>query len=454
MTDAASAPAARKLPLRLKLLYSTGDLTTSGSIAVVMFYQLFFLTDVVGLRPDLAGWAIAAGRVWDAVNDPLFGLLSDRIRSRWGRRRVLLLFGAAPLGIAFLLMWLIPPLGPVGLTVYYALAFMLYDTAYTAVHVGYNALTPELTTDYDERSALNGVRMVYAISGSLGAIILVTVLGWYVADVQRMFALIGVALGFLFAIPPLIVFRVTCGHTLSAPDEQIPLWDSLKFTLSSQPFIMVMGVYLLSWTTASILAAVLIYVASYHLRVPDQANYFVLAAQGAAILFIPLCVKLAQWLDKRRAFIIGSITWIVILLGIAALRSDQVTLAYILCALSGFGIAATYVLPWAMLPDVIEYDQLRTGQRREGSYYALAAFFQKLGTGLALWAMGQALALTGYVTPRPGATVVQPPEAIRAIRLFVGPVPAILLVGAILFAWWYPITRAEHQSHLEQLEDV
>jgi GPH family glycoside/pentoside/hexuronide:cation symporter len=441
-----------RLPLRLKLSYSTGDLSTSIPLAIVMFFQMYFLTDVAGLRPDLAGWAVAAGRVWDAVNDPLFGLLSDRIRSRWGRRRVLLLFGAVPLGLAFALMWLVPPLGPLGLTAYYALTFILFDTAFTAVHVGYNSLTPELTTDYDERSSLNGYRMVFNISGTLGAIILATVLGWYIQDSRVQFAIVGVALGLIAIVPPLVVFRVTRERPAEEQPEPLPTQEALLATLRNRPFWLVMGLYLLSWTTASILAAVLVYFANYYLRVPDQANYFVLVAQGSAILFIPFCVWLARRLDKRRAFVLGSATWIVVLLGIAGLRSDQVALAYLLAALSGLGIATAYVIPWSMLPDIIEHDQLRTGQRREGSFYAFASFFQKLGTGAAIWAMGQALALTGYVNPSPGGAVpVQPQEAVQAIRFFAGPVPALLLVLAILFAWRYPITREQHRSLLDEL---
>ena len=131
-----------KLPLRSKLLFSTGDLSTSIPLAILMFFQLYFLTDVAGLPPALAAWAVGIGRLWDAVNDPLFGLISDRIRSRWGRRRVLLLFGAVPLGVSFTLMWLVPPWGTLALTVYYTVVFILFDTIFTAVHVGYNALTP------------------------------------------------------------------------------------------------------------------------------------------------------------------------------------------------------------------------------------------------------------------------------------------------------------------------
>jgi GPH family glycoside/pentoside/hexuronide:cation symporter len=441
-----------QLPRRIKLLYPTGDLSVSIPLAILMFFQLYFLTDVAHLRPDLAGWAVGIGKVWDAINDPLFGLVSDRIRTRWGRRRVFLLFGAVPLGLSFMLMWLVPPFGPLGLTVYYALTFILFDTTFTLIHVAYNALTPELTPDYDERSSLNGYRMVYSIAGTLGAIIFATVLGWTIADPQTLFAVVGVSLGLVAILPPLLVYKVTWERPVEDQPPPLPWRRALAATLSNRPFWMVMGLYLLSWTTASVLAANLVYFANYHLRVPEQANYFVLVAEGAAILFIPLWVWVARRLDKRRAFILGTVSWIVILLALSFLRADQVILAYALAALSGSGIATAYVIPWAMVPDVVEHDELRTGQRREGSYYAFASFFQKLATGAAVWAMGQALYRAGYVTPTPGLPVPQQSsQVIQVIRWFMGPVPGILLALSVLFAWFYPITREFHASLREQL---
>lgn len=443
-----------RLSLRTKLLFSTGDLSTSIPLAILMFFQLYFLTDVARLRPDYAGWAVGAGRIWDAINDPLFGLLSDRIRTRWGRRRVLLLFGAVPLGLSFMLMWIVPGLGQMGLAIYYALVFILFDTAFTLVHVGYNSLTPEMTSDYDERSSLNGYRMVFSISGTLGAIILATVLGWSIKDQRLLYGLIGFILGLVAMIPPLVVFSITRERPAEELPEPLPMRQAIQSTLSNYPFRLVMGLYLLSWTTASILAAVLIYFATYYLRVPEQANYFVLLAQGMAILFIPVVVWLSRRLDKRRAFILGAATWIAVFLGIFSLRADQVTLGYVLAALSGLGIATAYVIPWAMVPDIIEYDQLRTGQRREGSYYSFASFFQKLATGLAIWGIGQALAWANYITPGLGeAPPIQPPQAIQVIRIFAGPVPAILLILAIICAWYYPISRESHKATLEQLAE-
>jgi glycoside/pentoside/hexuronide:cation symporter, GPH family len=281
---------------------------------------------------------------------------------------------------------------------------------------------------------------------------LATVLGWYITDKRLLFALVGFILGLISIIPPLVVFSVTKEKEAEQLPTPLPIRQALMETLSNRPFRLVMGLYLLSWTTASILAAVLVYFATYYLRVPDQANYFVLVAQGAAILFIPLTVWLAKKLDKRRAFIVGSATWIFVLLGIFSLRPEQVSLAFLLAFLSGAGIATAYVIPWAMVPDIIEYDEVRTGRRREGSYYAFASFFQKLATGFSIWAMGQALAWANYITPNSiDSFPVQPPQAILAIRYFAGPIPAILLIIAIVFAWFYPISRQAHQALREQL---
>lgn len=447
-------PARAGLSRRLKVLYSTGDLSTSIPLVLIMFFQLYFLTDIAGLRPDYAGWAIGAGRVWDAVNDPLFGLISDRIRSRRGRRRVVLLYSAVPLGLAFMTMWLVPPFGQAGMAVYYALTFIVFDTLFTMIHVSYNALTPEIARDYDERSSLNGYRMVFSIGGNLFAVILATVLGWYVGSSRALFIILGAGLGCIAMIPPWIVYRVTRERQIPPQAPQMPMRQAMRATLSNRPFVMVMGLYLFSWTTASILSAVLVYFANYYLRVPEQANYYVLTAQTSALAFIPFWVWMAQRLDKRRAFIIGTASWIMVCIAVTLLRPDQAGLAYLTAALSGSGIATAYFLPWAMIPDVVELDELKTGLRREGSFYAFASFFQKLGTGLAIWALGQALALTGYVTPIAGQPLPpQPPQAVLAIRWTMGLVPAILLTIAILFAWRYPITRESHRAMRAELSN-
>ena len=450
-----SDPTETRLSPGFKLLYGSGNLTSSIPLTIIMFFQLYFLTDVAGLRPDYAAWSIAAGRIWDAVNDPLFGVLSDRIRHPLGRRRILLLTGSLPLGVTFFLMWLVPDLPQVWQAVYYALIFIFFDTCFTAVHVGYNALTPMLSRDYDERSSINGYRMIFSMGSTLIAVIFATLLSQVIPDPRRVYVILGLLLGLLSAIPPFVVYAITGQYRSTEDPSPLKVRQSILATLSNKPFQKVTGLYLLSWTAASVVAAVLVYYANYYLGVPEQANYFVLAAQTAAIFFIPLVVYLAKKLDKKRAFLIGVGSWMLFLIALLPLQPDMVPAAYLLAGFSGLGIATVNVVPWAMLPDIIEHDQLITGRRREGSFYAFISFFQKLGTGAALWAMGQLLHTAGYVTPQAGQPLpVQPDRAVVTIRFFASLVPAGLLLISLLFAAGYSITREQHQATLDRLAEL
>ena len=159
-----------KLPTWRKWMYGSGDLGFSITSTIVVAYFAIFLTDVVGVRAGIAAIAIFIGRTWDYINDPLFGYISDRTRTRWGRRRPYLLFGPIPFAIVFALMWWRPPIqGDVALVVYYAFIYVLYDAAATMIYMPYFALTPELTSDYDERTSLTSVRAFFSIFGSLVA---------------------------------------------------------------------------------------------------------------------------------------------------------------------------------------------------------------------------------------------------------------------------------------------
>jgi len=442
------------LSRRTAWTFGAGDITTSAPLAIVAFFQLFFLTDVARLNPALAAWPILLGKLWDAFNDPLVGFLADRVRSRHGRRRILLMTATAPVGVSFFLMWLVPPFGTAGLLVYYTIVYVVFDTAFTVVHIAYNSLTPALTGDYDEQSTLHGVRMVYSIAGSLLAIILGTVLQWIIPDLGRVFLLLGLALGTLIIVPPLLAARVARDHDTAEPPAPTSARDGLLQVLRNRPFWTVMGIYLTSWTAVSIIAAVLVYFARYNLNVPEQASYYVLVAQGVAILFIPLVVLIARRSDKRVALFVGFGSMIPILVAIGLTTGSGHLIVYVYAALLGLGIATAYVTPWSMIPDVIQWDQRVTGARREGSYYAIVSFFQKAGTAAALWLMAQVLAASGYVVPgSEGSLPVQPESALRAIRIFISAVPSVLLVGSLIFAAAYPITRDVQLEIAEELEE-
>lgn len=452
-------PTQAPITTRFKLLYGMGDLSLAAPLTLVAFFQLVFLTDVAGMNPGQAGLAVLIGKIWDAFNDPIMGFLSDRINTRWGRRRGLLLFGAIPFGLTFILQFIVPNLpSSIAQLVYYSFAIILFDTAYTVVHVAFNALTPAISSDYDQQSSINAFRMGYSIGGGLVAVILATIIAEIVPDPRTQYLVLALLMAAVAILPIFVVFSVTGPY--DQPGE-LNLEDSLSFvemvtvTLGNRAFRLLMGLYLFSWTTASLIASVLVFFANYYMRVPDQANFFVLVSQLSAIIFLPFWVWICGRYDKRQAFIWGSVFWIVILLGLMAMTPELLIPTYILAFLGGAGVSTAYLLPWSMIPDVVEMDELETGQRREAAFYAFAAFFQKLGTGLAIWAFGQALGLFNYITPDPNAAElpVQPAEAVQAIRFSIGLVPAVLLILAVICAWYYPITRERHAEIQAQLAE-
>jgi GPH family glycoside/pentoside/hexuronide:cation symporter len=338
------------------------------------------------------------------------------------------------------------------LAVYYTLIIIAFDTAFTIVHVGYNALTPTMTYDYDERSSLNGFRMMFSLGGTLAAIVFATILAQTTSSEPYRFAIVGLTLGALVMIPPWIVFSVSGSADQEHETSKMGLVQSLKTTFSNRAFVMLTCMYLACWTATCVIAAMLIYFASYYLRVPEQANYFVLVAQSSAVVSVPLCVLLAKIWDKPRAFLVGIGFWCVVLIGFFSIPKSAIGLAYVCAFLCGPGIATAAVIPWSMLPDVIEEEQKRTGERREGAYYAFVSFFQKLGTGAALWGIGMALAASGYVTPGlENQFPVQPASALATIRFIMGPATIVLLLISLPFAWRYPITREGHLRSVERI---
>ncbi|HTH14229.1 MAG TPA: MFS transporter, partial [Spirochaetia bacterium] len=170
---------AEKLSLKTKLGFGIGDLGGNLFFTALSFWALHYLTDVVGLAAASAGAALMVGKLWDAFVDPVVGMMSDRTRTRWGRRRPYLLFGALPLGLVMALFFAAPGLtGQAPLFWWALLVFALLNTAYSFVNIPYGSLTPELTADYHERTALNGFRFGFAVVGTLlGAVLVQPILG-------------------------------------------------------------------------------------------------------------------------------------------------------------------------------------------------------------------------------------------------------------------------------------
>jgi GPH family glycoside/pentoside/hexuronide:cation symporter len=459
------APAAARLSLGTKLAFGAGDLAPAIATIIISFFQFFFLTTVAGLNPLAAGSVRTVLTVWDAVNDPVVGWLSDRTRSRWGRRRPWMLFGAVPFGIVFFLQWIVPPFDDTGKFIYYVFVGVLFNAAFTAVNVPYTALTPELTQDYDERTSLNAYRFAFSIGGSLVIGVLHQIVVGRFADVRAGYSFAGALWGAL-CIPPLLwCFAGTRERVRSDDEPQVSLREQLRTTFSNRPFLFVIAIYLFSWlaiqTTSSVLASYVTFWIGSVPQFPLQAlgltfsrpeeiiPIMLLAVQGSAFVFLFVWNAVCRRIGKKAVYLIGMAFWVVVQGFLFFVQPQQVTLAVLLATLAGVGVATGYIIPWSMMPDVIDYDELRTGQRREGTYYGLMVLLQKFGLAAGLFLVGLLLQLSGFDGRLPPGQ--QPASALLALRWMIGPVPTIVLLCGMVVTAFYPITKAKHADILAQL---
>jgi GPH family glycoside/pentoside/hexuronide:cation symporter len=432
-----------------------------------IFYAIF-LTDVVGLDPRLASFAALIGVIWDAINDPLVGLISDRIRTRWGRRRPFLLFFSIPFALGFILLWWAPPWeNQLALMATVTLTFMLSDTLQTLVIVPFFALTPDITPDYDERTSLTGYRMLFNLLASLAtavaAPIIVDAALQSGSTLQQGYMLVASLFGGLAAIPFLLIFSVVREQNpgtkdLQKTDKQPSFRSILATAWKNIPFRFATLLYMLNWITFDLVALMLPFYIVYWIAQGDLlASMQILGERIAlesiilglliitAVFALPLWTWLSYRFSKRSAYIIGMLFWAFVQIVLFGLQPGQTTQMIILAVLAGLSVSTAHVLPDSIFPDVIEWDELRTHQRHEGIYYGAKNFVRKLTGAFAIFFALQVLGWFGYQAPPQGVVQFsQSARTLTAIRVLTGPVGALLLLSSILVAWFYPLTRERH----------
>jgi GPH family glycoside/pentoside/hexuronide:cation symporter len=446
-----------------KLAFGSGDwsIATFGTLRQI-FYAIF-LTDVVGLDPRLASIAAFLGVVCDAVNDPIIGALSDRVRTRWGRRRPFLLWGAVPYGLAFVMLWWAPPFkNQILLAATVSLVYMLSDTLQTFVSVPLYALTPDISRDYDERTSLTGYRMFFNLVASLAAAVtapaIVNATLAAGATQQQGYFIVSALFGGLAIIPLLLIFLTVRERPRPAEEIQeeqsVPVMTVIRTAWGNIPFRFATALYMLNWIMFDLVALVLPFFLTYWIASGDLlAKALGLSLESAVFAFLlvtsvavlPFWVWLSKRLSKNTAYMIGMGFWAVVQLLIFTVQPGQVTYILALAVLAGISVSTAHVLPDALFPDVIEWDELRTDRRQEGLYYGVKNFIRKLTGALAIFLALQVLGWFGYRTPPEGATLfAQSPATLTAMRILIGPFGAALLISAIVIAGFYPLTRERH----------
>ncbi|MCP4357103.1 MAG: MFS transporter [Chloroflexi bacterium] len=446
MTVAQETQKPARLSFVRKMAYGVGDVGPALVATLSGFYLNAFLLDVAGLRPSMAALIFLLVKIWDSVNDPIIGALTDRTNTRWGRRRPWLLFGAVPFGLAWFLQWQVPDMGDVGLFFYYLVVAVLLDTALTAVNVPYAALTPEIAPEYDERTSLNSFRFSFSILGGMTALFVHDTILRSSDAVQTGYAISAAVMGLVIIVTNFITFMSIKETYVKDEDEKEPGFiEGFRIAFGNRPFVMVTAIYLMSWLAIQFIQANMLLYVRYWMGNEDQFIVLAMALQISIFLFLLVWTKVSQHIGKRHVYFIGATFWIAVELVLFFIQPGQMNLLIILAILAGAGASVAYLIPWSMLPDVVDVDELNTGLRREGVYYGFFVFLQKLGISLGLAISNLVFDWAGYINAVPGEAFPVQPDAVQlALRLFVSFVPAVILLLSFPIVYKYPITRQRH----------
>jgi GPH family glycoside/pentoside/hexuronide:cation symporter len=299
--------------------------------------------------------------------------------------------------------------------------------------------------------------IAFGLVGAIAPLALVDALSGPQATLeQRRAAYVTMAaiLGLISVIPIYFTFATARERpeyqALSAPS----LRESFRIAASNKAFLIAAGVYLLTWIPIDLIQFVLVFLIRDYFGMSGSGRDLIFALIfGVAVLALPLWVWLAGKWDKQRAYQVGIAFLAVVLIGLSFTSPGQTTLVLMMATLAGVGVSAAHAIPLAILPDTIEWDELRSSNRQEASYYSVITLIQKLVSAGTIALTGTVLAATGYIErATPDAIIVQPPSAITAVRVLSGPLPAVFFVVGIVFVALYPISREKHARILRALE--
>jgi glycoside/pentoside/hexuronide:cation symporter, GPH family len=434
----------KKLPLGIKFSYGIGDIGNNIFIVTTGMYLLFFLTNVLGVNPALAGTMLLFPKLWDVISDPIMGAISDVTRSRYGRRRVYLLYGAVPFGLCFFVLFIAPgSQTEFANALQVSLLFALGCTAFTVVNVPYASMVPEMSDDYNERLSITSFRMSFASIGALLAggltMVIVTAGGGAAAGFRNM----GIIFGIAIVVSCLWCFIGTRNAPSLPPHKEMPpMKEQIKITAKNYPFMMLMSSYFLQALAIGVMMAGFIYYVKYAMALPETAmNIAFPIFMITGVIFIPIWLAVGKRLGKIKSYYIGLALFTVMMGSLFFTGADMLWLFYVQIFLAGVGFSSFQLFPFSMLPDTVEYDQMQSGLRREGIFSGMWSAGQKIAYSVGPPIVGFALALSGFV--REG---VQPESLVTGVRVIFCLFPAAMILLSFIPFRKYPLTEGEFEK--------
>ncbi|AXQ31276.1 MFS transporter [Solimonas sp. K1W22B-7] len=440
-----------RLGFGLKLALGAGDFGFNLYWQFASLYLLFFYTDVVGLRPEIAGAIYMAALIWDAALDPLIGAVVDRTRTRYGRYRPYFMFGGIPLALSFIAMFVGPTAGEAGAALFATVVHFLFRTVYAIVAIPYAALFARVTNDARVRADLAGFRMIFATLAAVvvAALTLPLVRGLATTEEpNRGWLLIAIAFGLVAVVLMLLVAWAARGLDVDEPAKEAPVGARtlVAALLSNKALLVVLGAVMIGQFCSTLFGKNLLYYFKYAFGREDLGGTALALTALTMVFFVPLFAWIARRWGKRNAWIIGAVPSLIGLVMWHLVDGASLELHFLALFLIGIGSAAYAVCFWAMLPDTVEYGEWRSGVRTESLVFGLGVLGQKVSLGLGAGLLGVALNHVGYV-----ANVEQSPETINGIKQMMFWIPLIGGLCSLALICRYPISLALHAQIVDEL---
>ena len=421
------------------MLYALPSLVTSVAALPMALFVPAYYADELGLPLAAVGAAVAASRLLDVVTDPLIGGFSDRIATRWGRRKPWMLLGT-PLFLVSVWHVFVPGEG-VGIGYLLAWSALLY-LGFTMIDLPHKAWGAELSTDYDERSSVTSVREALSTAGQVGLLAFLVVLGVRGLDtgaeqLRGMAWLIVLGLPFLVAAAVLLVPE---GRPERLARARPAFLAGLRLVIANPAFGRMIGCVVLFVSGIAIQGTLHRLVLADVMGDPSRFAWMIFLENLATLAAVPLWLWLSIRIGKHHALMAAALWLAVLSLPLALLREGDTTLLIAMIALRGSSFASILFLANSIAADVIDVDTLASGEQRSGLYFAFWGMTIKLSLALGVL-LGTALPASLGYDPSAGAT---PSDIQAGLMAIYGLVPALMMAAGVLFLRGFPITRERH----------
>jgi GPH family glycoside/pentoside/hexuronide:cation symporter len=436
--------------MHIKVGWGIGELAIAFYVGVTMAFFLFYLTEALQISPVWAGTALLIPRLWDAITDPFMGAMSDRTRSRMGRRRPYLLVGAFAFGLTFWLVLSPPPVeSDLGKVVYFTAMYLLVSTAYTIYDVPYSSMAAEMSGSFRERINLTGYKMMAARVGIILSAIVSPLIFSSQETLAEGFALLGALGGVFITVTGLVAFFTTSkAPRIEAVPDRFSLREEITAVIQNRPFANLFVVFFLQNLAIGASATTLIYFITITMSVtPNLIGPLFAVAGVTALIATPGWVVVGGRIGKKSAYARAMMINMVVALGLFLLPTSMAMFLFGVYVIMGIADAGNQLMSNSMVPDTVEVDELQTGQRREGAIFGAWAFCRKAGMAGGAFLTSICLELFGFVS----GVAEQTESAKLGIRIGFSLLPLLLWFGAYKWLSRYDLDEEKFHEIKESL---